>query len=211
VLEAEIYVVQKQLDLAERKYKETLQRFDLPLLAVRTHAVMDARGRHVEADTLAEAWIKKHPNDTTLLGYLGSRDIAAKRYPAAAKRYRSALERQPDNPELLNNLAWVAHRLKEAKALDYAERAHELAPSNAAVMDTLGWILVESGEVERGVELLGRAAELAPNAPEIRLNFAKALIKADRKDAARKELDTLSKLDSRLPVQQEATKLLSSL
>jgi putative PEP-CTERM system TPR-repeat lipoprotein len=211
VLEAEIYVVQKQLDLAERKYRETLQRFDLPLLAMRTHAVMDAAGKRSEADALAEEWIKKHPGDATLLGYLGGRDIAAKRYGAAAKRYRSALERQPDNAEFLNNLAWVAHRLNDGKALQYAERAHELAPSNAAVMDTLGWILVESGDMERGVELLGRAAELAPEAPEIRLNFAKALIKADRKSAARKELEALAKLDGRIPAQQEAAKLLSGL
>ena len=89
--------------------------------------------------------------------------------------------------------------------------ARDLAPENPAVMDTLGSIMVESGQTDRGLELLGRASELAPNAYDIRLHFAKALIKAGRKDAARKELEPLSKLDSRLPVQREASALLSGL
>jgi Tfp pilus assembly protein PilF len=132
-------------------------------------------------------------------------------HSSAAKRYRSALERQSDNPLLLNNLAWVTHELKQPNALEYAERAHELAPQNAAIMDTLGWILAESGQREKGVELLWRAAELAPDSPEIRLHLAKALIKAGRKDAARKELEVLAKLDNRHPIQQEATALLAGL
>jgi thioredoxin-like negative regulator of GroEL len=78
-------------------------------------------------------------------------------------------------------------------------------------MDTLGWILLQSQQSERGLELLGRAAELAPDAYEIRLHFAKALIKAERKRAARKELEALAKLDSRLAVQQEAAALLGGL
>jgi predicted Zn-dependent protease len=95
--------------------------------------------------------------------------------------------------------------------LEQAERAHELAPENPAIMDTLGTILAASGETERGLELLGRAAELAPTAYQIRLNFAKALIKANRKGAARKELEGLAKLDPKIPQQQEAAKLLASL
>ena len=78
-------------------------------------------------------------------------------------------------------------------------------------MDTLGTILASSGETERALALLGRAAELAPEAHQIRLNFAKALIKSERKAAARKELEQLAKLDSRLPVQQEAARLLAAL
>jgi predicted Zn-dependent protease len=78
-------------------------------------------------------------------------------------------------------------------------------------MDTLGSILSERGENERGLQLLGRASALAPQSPQIRLNFAKALVKAGRKDAARKELEVLTKLDSRLPVQHEAASVLAGL
>jgi putative PEP-CTERM system TPR-repeat lipoprotein len=211
VLEGEVYVAQKNWELAERTYRAALKKFDLPALVVRTHTIMEAAGKPTEANGMAEEWIRRHPNDATVMAYLGERDIADQRYESAAKRYRSALERQPDNPLLLNNLAWVSNELKQPKALEYAERAHELAPENPSIMDTLGSILVDSGQTERGLELLGRAAELSPNAYSIRLNFAKALLKTERKGAARKELEALAKLDSRLPVQQEAAKLLSGL
>jgi predicted Zn-dependent protease len=173
--------------------------------------VLEAAGKRAEAEAFAADWMQRHPKDSSLLEYLADRDMAAKRYASAAKRYRAALDKQPDDARVLNNLAWASSQLKQPQALEYAERAHELAPDNAAIMDTLGWILTQRGERERGLELLARATELAPDAPGIRLNLAKALVQAGRKEPARKELEALKKLDSRHPVQQEAAALLNTL
>jgi predicted Zn-dependent protease len=155
--------------------------------------------------------VRSHPKDISVIIYLAQRDVIEKRYVEAEKRYQIALERDTNNPVVLNNLAWVSNELKQPKAREYAERANELVPDNPQLMDTLGWILSESGEHERSLQLLGRAAELAPQAYAIRLRFAKALVKAGQKNAARKELETLAKLDRKLPVQQEAAALLSGL
>lgn len=210
-LEGEIYVAQKKFETAEHAYGVALKKFDHPMLAVRTHEIITAGGDPGRADAMAQKWVSAHPKDAGVLVYLAQRDLAAKRFGEAEKRFKAALARQPDNPVVLNNLAWVSNQLKEPKALEYAERANELAPGNPAIMDTLGWILAEEGQLERGLELLGRASELAPRAYNIRLNFAKALVKAGRKDAARKELQQLAKLDSKSPIQQEATALLAGL
>ncbi len=64
----------------------------------------------------------------------------------------------------LNNLAWVAGQLKDPKALEYAERADKLAPGNPAILDTYGMLLVEKGDIARGVEMLQKAIAIAPNA-----------------------------------------------
>jgi len=210
-LEGEIYVAQKKWGPAERVYREAVKKFQLPVLVARAHAIMEAAGDGAKADAMAQTWIKDHPKDTVVLAYLSQRELAMKRYASAVKHLRAALEREPKNPALLNNLAWAMHELKQPNALQYAEQAHELAPENASIMDTLGWILVETGQAPRGLELLGRASELAPRAYGIRLHFAKALIKAGRKNAARKELEVLAKLDSRLPIQHEAAALLRGL
>ena len=211
VLEGEIYIAEKKLDLAQRTYRAALSKFDLPIIAVRTHAVMTAAGQGSAADAMADKWVSAHPKDTVLLDYLAERDLAAKRYTDAEKRYKTALERQPQNPLVLNNLAWVSYQLKDPDALEYAERANELAPDNPSIMDTLGSILADQGQSERALQLLGRASQLAPQAYRIRLNFAKALVKAGRKDAARNELEALAKLDSKLPIQREAAALLAGL
>jgi putative PEP-CTERM system TPR-repeat lipoprotein len=211
VLEGEVYLVQNKLELAERAYREALKKFDRASLAIRTHSILEAAGKSLEADALAEEWIRRHPKDAVMLADLADRDLAAKRYENAEARYRSALQRAPENPLLLNNLAWVSHELKHPAALEYAERAYALAPDNPAIMDTLGAILADAGQVERGLELLGRAADAAPDAHQIRLNFAKSLLKTDRKTAARKELEQLARLDDKLPERQEAVKLLGGL
>ncbi len=47
----------------------------------------------------------------------------------------------------------------------------------------------------RALEYLARAVALAPDRHDIRLNYAKALVKAGRKDDARKELTQLQARD----------------
>jgi predicted Zn-dependent protease len=56
-----------------------------------------------------------------------------------------------------------------------------------------------------------KAADGAPNAPGIRLNYARGLIKAGQKDAAKKELESLQKLGDKFPGQTEVTRLMQGL
>lgn len=68
------------------------------------------------------------------------------------------------NPLVLNNMAYAQGMVgNKAKALEFAERAYKVAPTSASVMDTLGWLLVETGrDRQRGLTLLRQAAAAAP-------------------------------------------------
>jgi Flp pilus assembly protein TadD len=55
------------------------------------------------------------------------------------------------------------------------------------VLDTLGWLLLERGDVARALPLLQKAASLTPE-PGIRYHFAVALQKSGDKENARKTL-----------------------
>jgi tetratricopeptide (TPR) repeat protein len=96
------------------------------------------RWQHAEADKFAETWLKEHAKDARFRLYLAEMAAARKDYAGAVKQYRILLEAQPDNPAVLNNLAWVAGQLKDPKAIEYAEKANRLAPNQPALMDTLG-------------------------------------------------------------------------
>jgi len=72
-------------------------------------------------------------------------------------------------------------------------------------------LLVEAGDTERGIAMLQKAASLAPDMPSIRLNLAKAFIRAGRNDAAKKELETLAKLGEKFKSQGDVEQLMKGL
>lgn len=181
------------------------------VLAVKLHAVLEAGGGTGEADKFADSWLKDHAKDLRFRLYLAETANARKDYASSSKQYRLLLEAQPNNPAMLNNLAWAAAQIKDPAAIEYAEKAYKLAPEQPAIMDTLGWLLVAKGDTARGLELLQKAINLAPQNSSIRLNLAKALVKAGKKDEAKKELETLSKLGEGFPAQAEVTKMLQGL
>ena len=78
-------------------------------------------------------------------------------------------------------------------------------------MDTLGTLLVDQGNVSRGVQVLRDATTLAPDSGAIRLHLAQGLIKAGQKNEARKELEDLQKLGDKFPRQKEVADLMKRL
>ena len=211
VLEGDAHALKKAWQDAATVYRTGIKQSGATELAVKLHAVLMAGGGTGEADKFADGWIKDHAKDLQFRLYLAEAANARKDYTSASKHYRFLLEAQPNNPAMLNNLAWSSAQIKDPKAIEYAEKAYKLAPDQAAIVDTLGGLLVDSGDMARGLELLQKAVSLAPQAAEIRLNLAKALVKAGKKDEAKKELNELVKLGDKYPAQAEVDKLLKSL
>ena len=78
-------------------------------------------------------------------------------------------------------------------------------------MDTLGWILVEQGEVRRGTSLLEKAISITPEAVEIHYHYAVGLYKSGNKAEARRELEQLLNAKKSFPQREEAKRLLDTL
>jgi Flp pilus assembly protein TadD len=117
----------------------------------------------------------------------------------------------PDNVAALNNAAWFAHERADPRALPYAEHAAELAPDNAAVLDTLGWILTQQRRAGDALEHLTRAAQLAPDALEIHYHLAVAQVQLGQTEAARRTLDALLAAEGPFAQRDAAQELLRSL
>lgn len=93
---------------------------------------------------------------------------------AAVAAYTTALERNAESVEALNNLAWLYGEAKDSRALPLAEKAAELAPENPAVLDTYGWLLTQNGQRQKGIATLQKAASLAPQSAEIQAHLKEA-------------------------------------
>ena len=207
VLEGDIYASEKAWPDAIKAYQNGLKQVAVPELAIKLHSALLASGNTPEADKMAANWTREHAKDVAFRMHLGDIATARKDYPQAAQNYRSALDIQPNNPLVLNNLAWVSGQLKAPKAIEYAEKANQLAPNQPPFMDTLAMLLADKGETAKAIELLRKALELPPQAGAIQLNLAKVLISTGKKDEARKELDALAKLGDKFPGQADVSKL----
>jgi putative PEP-CTERM system TPR-repeat lipoprotein len=211
ILEGEIHVSRPAWSEAVAAYRNGLKQVASTDLAVRIDVALRADGRTADAEKFVAAWLRDHPKDARFRSYLAETAIGKRDFAGAAAQYKAVLEIEPRSAVAFNNLAYAAGQLKDPKALEYAEKADKLAPNNAAFLDTLGALLVENGDIKRGVQTLQRAAELAPSDAGIRLNLARALIKDGQKDAAKKELDGLAKLGDKFSGQAEVAKLMQGL
>ena len=207
ILEGDIYTRKEAWGDAAASYRNGLKLIGSSDLAVRLTAVLRAGGSYAEADQFAASWLKEHPEDRVFSGYRAESALERKDYRGAASLYKEMLQKYPNDVVALNNLASALRQLKDPKALEYAEKANELAPDTAAILDTLGDLLLEKGELKRAVELQQRAVALAPDNTTLRLNYARALIKDGQKESAKKQLLVLEKLGDKYADQEAVAKL----
>jgi len=168
-------------------------------------------GQAGEGEKQFELWLKSHPNDTLIRHQLAATLLAAKRLKESADQYRILVRDNAKDLVAYNNLAWILGELKDPEAIAIAEQAYKLNPDNAAIQDTLGWILVNGGQSQRGLDILKKAMIKAPNALEIHWHLAAGLAKSGDRAIARKELEKLLERGQKFPQEIEARKLLDSL
>jgi len=157
-----------------------------PVLALRIQALRLA-GQSAEALDANESWLADNPDHIPAGLMVAVLLQAAGRVQESLEAYRAVLQLDPDNLVALNNGAWVAQELGDPEALSLAERAYDVGPENASVLDTFGWILLAQGHLELAIEHLSRAAELVPQRLEIRYHLARALV-AGRQSARGQEI-----------------------
>lgn len=89
---------------------------------------------------------------------------SAGRAEEALVYYQRVHEVVPDNTSVLNNMAYLlAEDLdRPGEALPMAERAAELDPKNAQILDTLGWVQFKLGRADEARRTLERSIDVEP-------------------------------------------------
>jgi putative PEP-CTERM system TPR-repeat lipoprotein len=190
-LEGDVLMAKKTPDLAVKAYEQAFAINKSGPIMIMLHISLNQAGKGKEADVRLNQWLKEHPSDISTRMYLAGTLRAQKQNKAAIAQYQTILQQDPKNVVALNDLAWTYQQENDPRALEYAEKANQLAPDNPAVLDTLGWILIEQGNSSRGLPLVQKANSLAPDAPDIHYHLILGLVKAGDKTKARKELEQL--------------------
>lgn len=128
-------------------------------------------------------------------------------HDAAMDEYAKALDKDPSSIAAANNLAMmlVTYR-KDHASLDKAKAlAKRLEGSTSpAYLDTLGWVLYKSGELDPAVATLQNAVNKAPDSGLLRYHLGMALYRAGKTDAARDNLKIALKGNSKFFGRDEA-------
>jgi putative PEP-CTERM system TPR-repeat lipoprotein len=190
MMRGDVLVNLKKFDDAVKAYDAASKIEDTPIIAIRRYTAQRAAGKTDVAYQTLEKWVAGN-NNATARNVLASAYIADKKYPKAIEHTLKLLEADQNNAILLNNLAWAYQQTGDKRAKEYGEKALAAAPKSPAIMDTLGWILVQSDDPQRGFDLLKQAADAAPNQGDIRYHLAAAMQKQGKSDDARKELEKL--------------------
>ncbi len=206
-LQGDLALARGQHSAAISSYRTALNKEPSSDLALRIHRTHLLAGETDKAVQALESWSRTHPDDLSVHRALADGYLRINNLAAARSAYEKLLQRQPDNPDVLNNLAQTLHKLGDKTALGYAEKAVKLAGNDAGTVDTLGWILVQQGQLDRGISLLRDARLRAPDNPEIRYHLAFALAKSNKLGEAKEELSQALKGTTRFDELEDAKKL----
>jgi putative PEP-CTERM system TPR-repeat lipoprotein len=210
-LEGDLRSAQGQAGPALAAYERAFALEPASGLLIQLHGALNALGKPADADARMAQWLLKHPDDVPARLHDASSKLVRSNFPAAIEQLQAVLRRDPNHVLALNDLAWTYQRTHDKQALGYAERAYRLAPGSPAVMDTLGWICLETGNLARALPLLQKASALAPDAGEIRYHLGLVLAKSGDKRGARRELERLLASPAQFAKRDEAKALLASL
>lgn len=118
----------------------------------------------------------------------------------ARQSYEKAVALEPNNPLVLNNLAFLLSENAGDldRALNYATTARRAMPKSMAIVDTIGWIYLKKNLIAIAVEQFRTAATNSPDEPEFHYHYAIALNRmGDKIEAAKECQAALSKSPSK--------------
>jgi putative PEP-CTERM system TPR-repeat lipoprotein len=210
MLAGDAYVRAKQFQKAMVEYDAGLKKVDTGALAIRRFNAQRQAEDLDKALAGLQVWVDRK-NEAAVRHVLASNYISSKRYEDAIRESEKLLKDDQENPVLLNNLAWLYSEKKDPRAVEYGKRALERAPKSAAVMDTVGWILLNSGDANQGTELLRKANEAAPKQGDIAYHYAVALQRLGKKREAKRLLDRLIAQKGTFSDMEKVNKLLKEL
>ncbi|MCC8392052.1 tetratricopeptide repeat protein [Paraburkholderia sp. MMS20-SJTR3] len=169
---------------------------DMALIARTDAAILFDAKRYQEAEQQLQQATARFPDDPDLTYDYAMVAEKTGHYDVMEAQLRKLIQTQPDNPQAYNALGYSLadrnQRLPEADKL--VEKASALAPNDAFIMDSVGWVKYRMGDKTEAIKLLRKAYSIQPNA-EIGAHLGEVLWKAGEQEQARAAFREARKLE----------------
>ncbi|SIT71134.1 Tetratricopeptide repeat-containing protein [Ectothiorhodosinus mongolicus] len=184
-----------QLSEARQALSRYRQRTREPVVQIQTYVLESALLRDAQEYSagleLLNAALGEHRGDFELLY---ARALMAERLgdiDTLEEDLRFILRQDPNNVTALNALGYtLADRTdRHQEAYAYITRAFAQRPDDAAITDSMGWVLYRLGRLDEAEDLLRRAHAMMDDG-EIASNLAKVLFAQGKRSEARQVLET---------------------
>ena len=132
----------------------------------------------------------------------------------AIKTYERIIQQVPNSALAKNNLAMIlvddaATDESIVKALEYVASLENI--EEAASLDTVGWVYYKAGKLDKSVEMLTRAVELAPEAAELHYHLGMAYADQGSTEKAKKHLTIAANSEQNYKGKEQAQQKLNEL
>lgn len=131
----------------------------------------------------------------------------------ARDAYARGLRMSPADAQMINGFVYstMLGGAPAADLLPMARKAVELAPGDAAVADTLGWVLAESGGHTEALHILEGVVAKMPDNPSAQYHHALALARSGKPALAEPKLRVLVNSGKKFPELKSAQELLTTI
>ncbi|RMG32774.1 MAG: tetratricopeptide repeat protein [Gammaproteobacteria bacterium] len=170
--------------------RERVPKRAVDLYLAETQILRDAGAGPSQVLSVYAQGLRTFPANGDLLYARGLYYAEIGNYVAMERDFRQLLAQDPRNADALNALGYMltqqGKRLEEARG--YIQRALELKPESAAILDSMGWVLYRMGKLAEALEYL-RKAHARDQDAEISGHLAEVLWSLGHRDEARQILD----------------------
>jgi tetratricopeptide (TPR) repeat protein len=166
------------------------------IIAARARIYADA-GDSPRAIGVLERGVTEYPDSVDLRYAMASIYEEMGRIPDALHELTTLANARPDDPAALNALGYTLadHSRDLARARELIERAYAAAPKNAAILDSLGWVLFRQGHTVEAESYL-RAAYADDRGGDTAAHLGEVLWRLDRSADAERIWAEAGALDS---------------
>ncbi|MFA9441579.1 tetratricopeptide repeat protein [Uliginosibacterium sp. sgz301328] len=167
-------------------------------------------GQTAEAQKVMESLLAKQPDNPEALYESAMLDDRLKNYEGMEKKLRRLIELKPDYAHAYNALGYsfVDRNVRLTEADQLLTKAIGLAPEDAAIMDSVGWLRYRKGDLPGALDMLQRAYAKLQDA-EVAAHLGEVQWKMGHKDDARATWEGALKTAPDSPALRETIKRLT--